>query len=618
MFDTTIFPTEQNSKLSENSNTWPEALNIIVSRKYPELSTYVDKVVFSKIDKVRGYAVGYILMQQDAFRIPFVIHKFVLHPLDVYIKQGKYGYLNKRTAPQLVGNSWPFKPITKDDHQKMFSKMASCYEVSDLTVERLESDPALLKYAEMLVEAMPEQVINLGKQALANNAFNKLASGEPTLAAIHMDSGKTTIIAEYFGKEAGEYRSLNEAKAALGAEKVQAVLAAGELAFGPAVPRNAVCNNLPHEQFSFDTGSDAKYPKPAAISDGAVGFVRGNIYELRDIKAPNVQKYYVFLSTRQPHPIYYVINSQTSRHLFYTPQDSTGVMGATIDDLQRSSANQKEGMAFGVLMNDKIYGPFEILAEAQMGNDHVYTIKDGYEYDKLRLHITQHVKQITIDGDDIFVPNTATLLWLGKTYEKPLTLEKKAGIWVKLNASVDKSSFTLVDGGVTGIPPAELQNIGRTKAKSALMYAGLSEEESKAAIAKALADGTYSFQATPTATQSEGQTRAEVGATPAATKQQVKVAEEVIRLIDSKNLIKIAADQGDADSVELVLGLRLITPTTVAKFRLLLPRIDSTIDGLCKLLLTKRLGGDAVPVDENKVKTTVEALSEIEYELMGV
>lgn len=618
MFNVDLFPTEQNSKLSENSNSWPETLNIIVSHKYPELSQFVDKVIFSKVDKVRGYAVGYIMMQQDVFRIPFIIHKFILYPLDVYIKSGKYGYLDKKIAPRLVGDSWPFKTMTKNDHRQMFSKVGSCFEVGDITVERIENDPILLKYAELLSETMPEQIVNLGKQAIENDNLNKLAHDQPVLACVHTGDSKDHLTFEYFGKTAGEYRTLQEAKTELGHDRTKAVLAAGELAFGPLIPKNIVNHELPKEQFQFESGSNAQYPKPASISDGAVGTIRGNIYELRDIKDPNVHKNFIFMSTRQTNPIYYVVNSHTSRHIFLTPSEPTNVMNALPDDMQRPSMNKKAGIAFGIYMNDKIFGPFEILTEAQIGNDTIYTIKDGYEYDTFRLHITQHIKQITVDGNDIFVPNTTKLIWLGDTYEHPLVLEKKANIWVRLNASTDKRSFNLIDGGITGLPTGNLQQMGKTKTISALMYAGLSEAEAREAITKAMVDGTYSFQATPTATQTEGQTRAEIGVKAAPSKEHIKVAEVVIKLIDSKNLIKIGVDNSDSDSVELVLGLRLITPETVAKFRLLLPRIENTIDGLCKLLLTKRLGGDEVPVDERKVKTTVEALSDIKLELMGV
>ena len=242
MFDNTLFPTEQNSKLSENSNSWPEALNIILSRRFPELSKFVDKVVFSKVDKVRGYAVGYILMQQDAFRIPFIIEGFMLMPLDIYIKGGKYGYLNKKTAPQLIGTSWPFKQMSKEDNRTML-KTASCFEViDDLTLERIEKDPKLLKYAEMLAEEMPEQIVALGQQIAANLEMQKLAS-QPTLAGVHLDPSRTKFVFDYFDKVAGEYKTLAEAVTSVGRSIIDRTIHDGEVSFGPDVAKAVIHHN---------------------------------------------------------------------------------------------------------------------------------------------------------------------------------------------------------------------------------------------------------------------------------------------------------------------------------------------------------------------------------------
>ena len=68
----------------------------------------------------------------------------------------------------------------------------------------------------------------------------------------------------------------------------------------------------------------------------------------------------------------------------------------------------------------------------------------------------------------------------------------------------------------------------------------------------------------------------------------------------------------------MVLGLRMITPETVRRYRLLLPRIEDPIAGLCKLMLAKRLGGNKVPIDVHKLKSCISALSDIKRQLAGV
>jgi hypothetical protein len=268
-------------------------------------------------------------------------------------------------------------------------------------------------------------------------------------------------------------------------------------------------------------------------------------------------------------------------------------------------------------MGDIVYGPFEVMAEAQNGPTHILSIKDGYEYDSKRIHITNNIKSIVVEDDEIYVPTFAKVIALGEPYQMEHPLHKTAAVTVTIAATPDRRGFNITDCGVSGLPSASLQNLKKTKAITALMHCGLSEEEAKSAVQTAITSGVHKFSATPTATQSEDQTRSEVESVNDKKKLE-KTASVIRNIVDKSDLVKLAMSYGDEESVDMALSLKLVTPTSIKKYRLLIPKIEDTLDGLCKLVMAKRVGGNIIPIEEGKIVAAIAALSEIMFELTGI
>jgi hypothetical protein len=106
--------------------------------------------------------------------------------------------------------------------------------------------------------------------------------------------------------------------------------------------------------------------------------------------------------------------------------------------------------------------------------------------------------------------------------------------------------------------------------------------------------------------------------TPAHKRKLEKVAFTIQSIVDKSELIKTAMNYGDEESVDIALGLKLVTPTSVKKYRLLIPKIEDTMDGLCKLVMAKRVGGSIIPIDEGRITAAISALHEIMCELTGI
>ena len=610
-FSPELFPTEQKVRLSENSAAWPETINSILMKKYPELANFIDKVTFNHLDKVKGHAIGYITMLNNIFRIPFVINKFTLNPLDVYIKGNTYGYLTRDSTKRLTSSGWPFKQINKNDFVQM--KKFAAVQMTDITVEDIEKDPALLKLAEELADKFPEILLSLSSN-VQNTAMLKHAGFDPygceKIASLEISKNKTDIILNHFGKP-DEHLSLGETIVRFGEEKTAEVLHYG---YTTSIMRDVLYKTafteLPPNQFNFN----ADLPRTVNLADGIGGLVRGNIYELRDIKQPTIKKGHIFLSTRSKRPVYMTIFAAPAGDRIFSIAER-GVLGEIVDDLSRSVGDK--GQALGIMMNGIVYGPFEVIVEAKNGSDHILSIKDGYEYDSKRIHITDSVKEISIEGDEIYVPKFAKIIWLGDSYQTENPINKTAAITVTIASTPDKQSFNVSDNGVSGLPSTSLQNVGKVKAITILMHCGLTNDEAKQAVETARSSGVYKFSATPTATQSEDQTRSEI-ATPSDQKKLEKSASTIRMIVDKSNLIKIAMSYGDEESVDLALGLKLVTSTSVKKYRLLIPKLEDTIDGLCKLVMAKRVGGNVIPIEEDKITMAISALNDIMTELTGI
>ena len=461
-----------------------------------------------------------------------------MNPLDVFVKGNVFGYLAPDSIKRLVSNSWPFKPVSKTDFLQL--KKFAAVNCTDMTAEEIEGNPELIKLAQELVDSFPRVLVNLNA-SLHNAEMLKHAGFDPygceKVAALELDSHKTNIVLCHFGKP-DESLTLGQAAERFGVEKVAQIIHDGQ-AF--TIMSDIMCKIAEEDnqnQFKFDTN----YPKTVNMADGLGSFVRGNIYELRDIKNPNTKIGHIFLSTRSKDPYYSTLFNAPARDRIYSLAERN-LLFDVVDDLSRSSGSK--GQALGILMNNVVYGPFELLVEAKNGTNHILSIKDGYEYETKRIHLTNDVKTIVVDDDEIYVPNNiAKVIYLGEPYNKPNSINKLAAVNVAVSASPDRSSFNVTDNGVSGLPSGSLQNIQKTKAVAALMHCGLSKEEAQSAIETARSTGIHNFKATPTATQSENTVRQEVES-PAEKRKLEKTAFMIQEIVYKSNLIKISMNYCD-------------------------------------------------------------------------
>lgn len=101
-------PNLQKLKLPENPDKWSESLTTMVREFFPDISKNPLTIEFRKRDDQSGTAIGTVhVVSMEANKsalIPFIIEKFQLHPLDVWMEKGT----------QAV------HPITKDTFKELF------------------------------------------------------------------------------------------------------------------------------------------------------------------------------------------------------------------------------------------------------------------------------------------------------------------------------------------------------------------------------------------------------------------------------------------------------------------------------------------------------------------
>ena len=610
-----LFPKDSLTRLSANADTWNESIQQHLVQKYnsPDLVSKIDRVVFSKIDKIKGYGVGYILIQDLDLRIPFIIKNLNLLPMDVIVKDGKYYHLNHQTLERLITSTWPFAGPASVGRQMQGSglnKMASI-AMLELTKEAFEGNPELMKYASEIAETHPSVIVSIDKHF--KKPIEKTASETRVeFAHLEISEDRTKIMNVGFGK-ADEFYTIKTASEKFGRDAVSSVLANGVHRVGFDTLEKRASEIVPTvvPQFKAPESESIRYPQTISMYDGFAGYIRGNLYHCRPISEPNHRTAMIFLSTATKEPFYDVVTKGHTRKFVTIPEQHD-----MVDDMVRPAKKVTPTMPVGLMMNSEVYGPFVILNDAEFpGGKRIYNIVDTFNASKFTLTFSDTVKEIVVNKKEIIAPSlVAHLVWMGEPISAA-PMEKNSSVAVRLVTNVNKTGFDLLDNGVSRIPAAALKGMNKGRAVTALMHCGLTEEESKTAIAKAMERSSYEFSATPTAVASNEGNAAAQSDMP----KMQKTASSILNTLERYDMLKIAKDMLGDESVDVVLGLKMITPETVRRYKLLNPRITDTIDGLCRLLCAIRLGGEQiVPIDENKLSAVIAGLNEIAFELSGV
>jgi len=158
--------------------------------------------------------------------------------------------------------------------------------------------------------------------------------------------------------------------------------------------------------------------------------------------------------------------------------------------------------------------------------------------------------------------------------------------------------LSINDAGLSGIDSNKLMDLGHGDAMVALRRCGLTESDARYAIMRASDAGTYAFPAEPKSQP----------AAQAADPALAKVAEAVRQICADGGVLKVAVITGDTSNVDAALGLNLVTPKNIKKFKLLVPEVYAVMDRLCKLLFLKRMNRINISLDESEVMQAARAL----------
>ena len=92
--------------------------------------------------------------------------------------------------------------------------------------------------------------------------------------------------------------------------------------------------------------------------------------------------------------------------------------------------------------------------------------------------------------------------------------------------------------------------------------------------------------------------------------------DKLVKVAQSKDVVKLAASLPETESVDSILSLRFIQPENVEQFAKAVPHLDKTESILAALLTAVRLGFDVVK--ERSVKEALEYVVEIADQLRGL
>ena len=274
-------------------------------------------------------------------------------------------------------------------------------------------------------------------------------------------------------------------------------------------------------------------------------------------------------------------------------------------------APPSRGQYCAIIIGDNAYGPIFINSITRMGSDTIYFfVDDGMNACIMRT--SPDIKTLVkLDATNYLVGSHVLIARVYPTTnrngnETPTeVLRKCASLEVTVVKQGD-GKFRISDAGISGVAPIQLKDMGKGDATVALMRCGLSENDAKYALMKALESGSYSFPAP------QKEAAKEEAADPALKKQ----AEAIVNLARKGKLLKVAQISGDRSNVDMALGLNMVTQDNVKRYRLIVPDIYAMLDKLCKLLIMKRMNREVfATLNEQELSNGIKSLDEIAYAL---
>ena len=572
-----LFPADTTLHLSSDMNTWADQITSHAIEKYPTLSRLVGEIVFSKVEKVKRSALGYITLIGRKQRIPFIVDDCDLNPLDLYIDEGMYLPLNENSANRIASQAWPFKLVSQEERQsilKTASVIASVGVADNNFIERHKDE--LSKIAEQypeLLDLIKVAQEDISVEPFAVRCFVKTAASDKPLVVRDLKAGDREFSPSDFSK-------------AYGKEFLSKVMEDGETIVSTLTPRLT----LNYETFTPDScvNKETGYAKINGVE------YQGRNYKNIDLLGSSRQDSGVFISTRGEYLPY--------RQPLYNKN-----LHNNNDDVNIVTETPVQGDIACIIQGGTVFGPFKILSISRVNNETVYSV-ENLSLNKANLVAVFGLKQIKkLDNNTILIPATSALTKLNpiQTYVKDM-FEKLAALNVVVSKLLN-GKFSISDAGISGISAAQLKEMSKGDAIVALMHCGLSEQDAKYALTVALDKGSYSFPAT---TKVENKQVAE-----APLKKQ---AEEILEAVEDSNLLKIAVITGDKSNIDAALGLNLISYQNVKRFKILVPDIVKMLDKLGKLLICKRMNRELIKINEPELAKAIQTLYNINLSLSAL
>lgn len=583
-FSEALFPVEPNIVLSPDPSTWSDTIIDHLVNKYPALSSFVGEIIYTRIDKIDGNAVGVITLVDRPQRIPFIIDSRKLDSLDVYVDGPDYFPLNAETSEKIVSRMWPFKLVSETERRTLTKTAESLSVIGHVPIEFIEENKeAFIKIAEDNPSLLDSLYIEPKEQdKIENKVYNVFVKSA---------SSDTPIVVKDI-KENKEYcYSMKKFAEEHGRDRLMDVISNDNIYISNFEPFNEldVMNKI-----AFEKTADSFHNSVLVETDEGKS-VLGKIYPLMHLNPEYKSGDNKIFITTGGTPKYKIA---TSFKVNYSKRFSN-------DDIK--STSPKVG-GDCVLIHDNIaYGPFKVKAIQIMEHEKVFVVES--DFDTYVIKPVYGLRKLVLEQHTLLMPSNSYLCALDSQLDSYNNgISKVAAVNVTISKLVS-GKFKIMDGGVSGISTSNLQDVSKSDAISVLMHCGLSEQESKYALSKSLTNGSYSFQATTPMENSQVEKKAE--------EDYSEVCDKIIKLAKDGNLLKFAAFN-DKSNVDEALALNIVTPMTVKKYALLIPSISSTISSLCKFLITKRLNKQLISVDENELQKAISSLYKINLTLGSI
>lgn len=576
-----LFVLNTTIRLSADMNSWGDQIVFQLLKTYPSLSKMVGEVVFAKTEKIKGNAVGYITLINKNQRIPFIVDEYELNPLDIYIDNGKYLPLTENSIKRLESNIWPFRLISQDERNGIL-KTASLFESDGLlNNDFIESQKdTLIKIAQEypdLLEDFASRNLPKYEDQFTVRCFVKEASDiKPLVVRSLIEKDKDYKISEFADK--------------FGKDFVKELMLKGE----------AIISNMPPKVIlALDKAELKGLYKPTEENYGYTA-VDGIYTPARKYK--HYDFYNLQHSTRKP---YVAINANGT---YFEYANLVRYIDKPSEQIEVKYDEKPRNGDYAVfIIGDSLFGPVFVNSMARIGNDIIYNVTDT-ELKSVNVRTNKDIKTIVkLDEDNYLVSSFARIIKINLashySNSKPKDFLKYAETSILISKQLD-GKFTINDGGVSGIDTNKLKNLVKGDAIVVLMRSGLSENDARYVIMKAMDSGAYTFNVPNEKNEKEP-----------VDESISKKAEEIINLCNEKHILKIATVSGDRSNVDLALGLNLITYNNIKRFKLIVPEIYQMLDRLCKLLIIKRMNRSLFEINEAELSQGVKALDDIAFSL---